>query len=201
MVNGEEDEMINEETMKYIYQMTELKKKQVIEVVKIEKRVENFYTVFRDPDMYEIIFNYQKKHFINLQKELKKKKLETYVNLTYNANIKDLKVGDIVTKTYPSMGGRTFFKIIRFTKCYMFIRKVNQTLIELPMSLFYNYGDYIPIYYKINDTLDENNPKEIKMKITSSITSYIDKTKDIVIFDNIWYGDALENKYIDCCHN
>ena len=146
----------------------------------VNHKIKHFYTIFKDPNMREIIFGFQKNHFINLQKELTKKELDRE-RLDTEICIKDLKIGDIVEKWNDDMCRIVFYKITRFTKCYMFARKLNENMVQFPKCI-----NITPKYKIVSDKLDDVNVIQIKMKITSSITTYLDKTKEIVLDDDQW---------------
>jgi hypothetical protein len=125
---NDENEIINEETMNYIYQISELKKKPVIINTPIND-------IFKDKNMRDIIFGYKRESMINDEKDFESliQKGKDTKNNSYLRRIGNLKIGDRYEDSYEEV-----YQIVKITA---------KSVIALPV-------EYIEINVRIPDTYD-----------------------------------------------
>lgn len=172
----DENEVINEETMNYIYQMTELKKKPVIINTPIND-------IFKDKNMRDIIFGYKRESMINDEKDFEsiiQKGKDTRNNLR-TEYIGKLKIGDRYEDSF-----REVYQIVKITAKSVIALPVET--IEIDVSHFRQLNNiildnkwYPSSYTKYTDKL--GTKKHTKRK-TSMVGFFRNPDMEICFFCN-----------------
>jgi len=158
-----DDEVINEETMNFIYQMTELKKKKKIINTPIND-------VFKNFDMRNIIFGF-KRQILEDFESIKQKVIDTRKNLKWTT-MNDLKIGERYYD-YTQDKNVNVYQVFKKTEKSVMSYLVESVEIPVPQfGLFYNNK-----YYKYTDKL--STKKQTKRK-TTYVQTY--KNKDMEIW-------------------
>jgi|TARA_R110000823_G_scaffold168129_2_gene300402 hypothetical protein len=135
-VIDDENEVINEETMNFIYQMTELKKKKKIINTPIND-------IFKDKNMRDIIFGFQKQILQDF-KLIKTKVKDTVHNRVYKY-MGDLKIGERYYD-FERDKGECVFEVIKITAKSVLSLQVKSVIIQgldrgLDKRTYYKYTD------------------------------------------------------------
>ena len=123
--------------------------------------------VFRDPDLRNIIFNYQKQ-IVPLKDVYDNLVEKTKINTIYKS-IEDLKVGDRFFED------ETLFEVVRQTKCYNTVKQVKVNSHKKINESYYNY-----YYYRYDENSELWKGKlGTRVKKTRFFDCIIDKKKPV----------------------
>ena len=158
----DENEVINEDTMNYIYEMTELKKKKVKSEANKYKNYENIiYSVLKNIELRKIIFDFQHKIF---QDVMEKSNEYTRFNGS-KIETQKLQIGDKIRYCYSNLY-ITVMQVYKITNCYVFCKDVTVHTIIIPYKITkHEDSPYYPLlfpklYYELGKM---NNNEKIKL--------------------------------------
>jgi hypothetical protein len=174
---NDENEVINEETMNYIYQMTELKKSKKKPVI-INTPIND---IFKDKNMRDIIFEYKRESMINDEKDFEsliQKGKDTNHTEDYKY-IGDLKIGDRYGDRYDGV-----YQIVKITAKSAIALPVEYIKIDVEIPDKYNKFGYDRSYKKYTDKL--GTKKQTKRKTT--VVTFLNQDYEICFFSKFFFN-------------
>ena len=189
------DEIINEDTMNYIYEITKKNKEN-------KENKENINDVFKNEDLMKMIFRFQKKIVYNFDNIYNRKVVDSNLNRT-KVKIGGLNIGDRFYE-YNGRWSSNVYEIVKFTEKSVISSRVKLVIMHTEQNCKrLRRCSHKSLYYKYNDELCNNTKNKVKRK-NSKVDFYKDKNIEIYeerkverdirpgyyCEDNLWYKNG-----------